>query len=133
MGDSIEILLDTNLFGDFSDPSLSSDDYQLGISPGRGDIDDDPEAYLWYPRATAGSRDQVKIAAVEGPGVYRVEAAIPWSVFGVTPAEGLQIGFALSASDNDDTGEDVQQSMSSSVPNRVLTNPTTWGELILKK
>jgi hypothetical protein len=125
--------LDTNLFSDFSDASLSSDDFQLGISPGRGDIDDDTEAYLWYPRSTAGSRDQVKIAAVEGPGLYRVEAAIPWSVFGVTPAEGLQIGFALSASDNDDTGENVQQSMSSSVPNRMLTNPTTWGELILKK
>lgn len=132
-GDSIEVLLDTNLFGDFADMSLSSDDYQLGISPGQGDIDDDPEAYLWYPRSVAGSRDQVKIAAVDGNGLYRVEAAIPWSVFGVTPSDGLQLGFALSVSDNDNTSDNEQQSMTSSVPNRVLTNPTTWGELVLKR
>jgi len=36
---------------------------------------------------------------------YLVEAAIPWSVLGVTPYGGLSMGFALSISDNDAAGQ----------------------------
>jgi len=65
-------------------------------------------------------------------GITRVEAAIPWNVLGVVPAAGQSYGFAVSASDNDDTGQNLQQGMVSSVPTRVLVDPTTWGELQLK-
>jgi hypothetical protein len=57
---------------------------------------------------------------------------IPWTVFGVTAEAGDRFGFALSVSDNDLTGAPVQQSMVSNVSSRTLTNPTTWGTLILK-
>lgn len=131
-GDSIEVLLDTKLVEDYFVRSLSPDDFQLGISPGNPDVDGTREAYLWFPRSVAGTKNGVKIAAVRQSGVYRVEAAIPWRVFEVTPASGKRFGFALSVSDNDNGGENLQQSMVSNAPGRVLVDPTTWTELRLK-
>ncbi len=132
-GDSIEILLDTNLYGDLNEKSLSSDDYQIGISPGKGGTDGPKEAYLWYPSGKAGNLSDVLIASSGGDGVYRVEIGIPWSVFGVTPTKGQQFGFGLSISDNDDPSQNVQQSMVSNLTNRTLTDPTTWTVLTLAK
>ncbi len=132
-GDSIELLLDTNLEGDLTSTSLSSDDYQLVVSPGKPDPDDPKEAYLYYPSNVAGERPQVKIAAEGGDGLYRVEIAIPWSMYGITPASGQRYGFAVSVSDNDNEGSNVQQSMVSNVSGRSLTNPTTWALLTLVK
>jgi hypothetical protein len=63
---------------------------------------------------------------------YRIEFAIPWSVFGISPVKGQLLGFAVSVSDNDNKTQDLQQTMISSAPHRVLTDPTTWGLLILK-
>lgn len=132
LGDSLEILFDANLMGDLGANSLSGDDYQLGISPGSPDVDGAAEAYLWFPRSKAGSRGGVQIAAVRQDGVTRIEAIIPWSVFGVSPRQGARYGFAVSISDNDNSAENVQQSMVSNAPGRVLVDPTTWGELRLK-
>lgn len=131
-GDSIEVLLDTKLNEDLYVRSLSPDDFQLGISPGNPDVDGVREAYLWFPRSLAGPRPGVKIAAVRQSGVYRVEIAIPWRVFEVTPASGMRLGFALSVSDNDNGGVNAQQSMVSNASGRVLVDPTTWTELRLK-
>lgn len=130
-GDSIEILLDTKLEEDFFYASLSPDDFQLGINPGRPDPSGTREAYLWFPSNIAGTRSSVTIAARQEEGLYRVEAAIPWTVFETTPANGKRFGFVISASDNDDTAQNVQQSMVSSSAGRRLTDPTTWGELRL--
>ncbi len=130
-GDSIEILMDTDLLGDFYSTVLNGDDYQLGISPGLNSTSGTKEAYLWFPSGIAGARTQVTIAAVGGDGLYRVEAAIPWSIFGITPGVNKHFGFALSVSDNDDPANNVQQTMVSSSAKRTLTNPTTWGELVL--
>ncbi len=132
-GDSIELLLDTNLTGDFFVQQLSADDFQIGISPGRGEAGEDTEAYLWYPRADEGTLDKVKIGALYSNGIYRVEAAIPWNVFDIKPVSGRHLGFAVSISDNDNTSENIQQSMASNVEGRILTDPTTWAELILTK
>ncbi|HNT53184.1 MAG TPA: sugar-binding protein [Anaerolineaceae bacterium] len=131
-GDSIEILLDTNLMGDLNSTQLSADDFQLGISFGRPDVNGTREAYLWYPGSLAGSKSGVVIVSVRGNGVTRMEAAIPWSVLGVSPSRGMTLGFALSFSDNDKESENVQQSMVSSAKNRSLLDPTTWGLLNLK-
>ena len=130
-GDSIELLLDIDLYGDFYSTSLGGDDYQLGISPGKPNTGSAKEAYLWYPTTAAGSKAQVVVAAVGGDGLYRVEAAIPWSLFGITPSTNKHFGFAVSVSDNDDTSTNSQQSMVSSSTKRKLTDPTTWGELVL--
>ena len=133
-GDSLEVLLDTNVPADYYVTTLSPDDFQLGISPGRPDVNGTKEAYLWLPTNIAGSRSQVKIASLRNntEGITRIEVAIPWTIFGVTPASGDHFGFVLSASDNDNSSDNVQQSMVSNVKTRVLTNPTTWGDLTLK-
>jgi hypothetical protein len=132
LGDSIEILLDTNFNGDYYTQSLSSDDYQLGISAGNND-DVDKEAFLWFPSSKAGDRSNVDIGFTTEEGIYRIEARIPWSVFSVTPAKGMHLGIAVSVSDNDDSEANKQQTMVSSAPNRHLLNPTTWGEIVLNK
>jgi hypothetical protein len=130
-GDDIEIQLDTNLAGDYYTTYLSSDDYQIGLSPGNfGSIDS--EAYRWYPRNLESWVTSVVIEAVLTKSGYDLEAKIPWSVFGVTPASGSRFGFALSLSDNDLAGASTWQSMVSSVNTRRTANPTTWGTLILE-
>jgi hypothetical protein len=129
-GDSLEILLDTDLKGDFSITTLSPDDFQLGLSPGAlsGDT---PEAYLWFPTEYTRALTEVKVAAQPDGSGYRLEAAIPWSVLKVTPAAGTAYGFVLSASDNDTPGTAAQETLITTTAARKLTNPTTWGTLIL--
>ena len=133
MGDSIEILMDTKLKDDFYYNDLSPDDFQLGITAGRPDINGTKEAYLWLPNNVAGARSVVKIAARQENGLYRVEAAIPWTVFEMTPTAGMHVGFGLSVSDNDNASQNLQQSMVSNNPDRSLVDPTTWGDLQLVK
>jgi hypothetical protein len=130
-GDSLEILFDADLAGDFNATSLSADDYQLGISPGSPYPGENPEAYLWYPSSRQGGRLEVRIASRAREGGYDVEVAVPWSVFGVSPNNGDAFGFAFSVSDNDQEGEQLQESMVSTVSTRRLADPTTWGSLIL--
>ncbi|MBC8507972.1 MAG: hypothetical protein ISR58_01950 [Anaerolineales bacterium] len=130
-GDSVEILLDTNVGGDFYLNTLSYDDYQLGVSPGFTSKGNNPEAYLWFPTNVEGSRSQVQIGILPTANGYHIELAIPWSVFGVNPYKGQHFGFAFSVSDNDLGGQSVQQSMISNVSTRKLTLPMTWGDLTL--
>jgi hypothetical protein len=132
-GDSLEVLLDANVSGDYYSDELSGDDYQLGISPGSPDPGEDPETYLWYPDSKAGPRPNVEIGVDQVATGYHVETAIPWSVFNIEPSRGDHFGFAVSVSDNDNPDNDVQQSMVSNVPTRSLSDPTTWGDLQLLK
>lgn len=131
-GDSVEILLDTKLQEDFYYDAPSPDDFQLGISPGRGDVNGAKEAYLWQPTNVAGARD-VRVASRLEAGVWRMEAAIPWNVFETTPTEGMHMGFAISISDNDNTGSNEQQTMVSNVSTRRLLDPTTWGDILFSR
>ena len=132
-GDSIELLLDTNVQGDYYAQKLNEDDFQIGIAVGNPTIADaNPEAYLWFPSGKKGILPNVKIGALDEGTVYRVEAAIPWTVFGITPKSGMHLGFTISVNDNDKAGALLQQSMVSSSPGRELADPTTWGDMVLK-
>jgi hypothetical protein len=129
-GDDVEIQLDANLATDFSSTSLTSDDYQIGLSAGNfGSIS--PQAYRWYPHAAAGSLTTAVVKAKKTSDGYALEAKLPWAVFGLTPSAGNRFGLALSLSDNDLSGSATQQSLVSSVGTRKLLNPTTWGTLVL--
>jgi hypothetical protein len=130
-GDDVEIQLDTDLAGDYSSTVMSGDDYQIGLSPGNfGSLN--PEAYRWYPRYLESWLYAVDVAAKLTDEGYNLEAKIPWSVFNVTPTSGSRFGFALSLSDNDLVGVSTWQSMVSNVATRLLSDPTTWGTLILE-
>jgi hypothetical protein len=130
-GDYMDILFDSYLYDDFYYPDLNWDDYQIGISPGKGSVDGEREAVVWYPRGVSGSRADVLIGAVREGGITRMEVAIPWSVLNTYPYQGATFGFAPSFSDNDNTSSSAQESMVSCVPSRQLTNPTSWGEIML--
>ncbi len=131
-GDSIELLIDTDLTGDFYSESLNEDDFQIGIAPGKGSTSGIPEAYLWYPVSKKGSiSDQIDISSTSTAGIYRVEVRIPWSVLQITPHAGMRLGFEFSVSDNDNPAENVQQTMVANIATHAFLNPTTWGELIL--
>lgn len=131
-GDSIELLIDTDLAGDFHTASLNEDDYQIGIAPGRGSINGPKEAYLWYPISKKGSiTDQIDITSTSTAGIYRLEVRIPWSVLEITPQKGMRLGFEFSVSDNDNPAENVQQTLISNIPTHGFLDPTTWGEMIL--
>ena len=132
-GDSLEIMLDTQLQADFKSSQLNDDDYDLRISPGNPDPGKHMEAYLWFPRNISASLPKVRIAALGESDVYRLETAIPWSVFGITPQAGMHFGFALRINDDDDVDLDVQQSAVANVPGANLSDPTTWGDLVLTK
>lgn len=129
-GDIVELQLDGNLAGDYFSNALTGDDYQIGLSPGNFS-NLSSSSWRWYPRGTHGLLSNVTLEAAQTTNGYIVEAQIPWSVFGVTPSSGDRFGFALSVSDNDLAGAPVQQSMISTVSSRTLTNPTTWGTLVL--
>lgn len=134
-GDSLEWLFDSQLQADFDSAQLSADDFQIGLSPGNFGTNA-PEAYLWFPSVRAGTPAAIAVAAQfkEAGHGYDLEAIVPWSVLNVTaPAAGDAFGFALSASDNDNRDAAEQQSMISSSPVRRLTDPTTWGTLVLDK
>ena len=129
-GDSVELLLDSDLGGDFASATLSGDDYQIGFTPGENKIGG-PDAYLWFPASQAGRPNATVSAHGDEGGGFYLEASIPWSVFNVAPSAGGRFGFAASVSDNDTPGTAEQQSMISTAPDRRLTNPTTWGTLVL--
>ncbi|KAF0111682.1 MAG: hypothetical protein FD147_693 [Chloroflexi bacterium] len=134
MGDDVEILIDTNLLGDFYNTSLDKDDYQLGLSAGNPSMELAKEAYLWYPSNVKGPRPQVIMSTVFETGpIYRIEAAIPWSMLGVTPTNGMRLGFAVSVNDNDNVTTYKEQTMISTAAGLSVFNPTTWGELVLVK
>jgi hypothetical protein len=148
LGDSIEIVFDRYVSNDYYLQAMTSDDYQIGISPGKGGIcyistgkvasmplitTGPPEAYKWFPKTEAGVVSGIKIAAKEGGEGYQVEMKIPWSVLGVTnPSKGDHFGFAISINDNDKAGTLNQQTVVSNVPGRFYSDPTTWGDLYLK-
>ncbi len=134
-GDSVEILIDSNLYGDFYVQGLDGDDFQIGLSAGNSASSINPEAYIWYPSGKKGTSTKIQMSKVfeTESNIYRVEAAIPWSLLGVTPKAGMHIGFAVSISDNDQAEANAQDTMISTTAYRNFLNPTTWGELILQK
>lgn len=148
LGDSIEILFDRYVSADYYLQAMTADDYQIGISPGKGGIvstitngkvaavtfGNPPQAYMWFPKAEAGVKDEIKIGALKTGQGYMLEFKIPWSLLGVTnPAAGDHYGFAISINDNDLAGTQTQQTMVSNVATRYFADPTTWGDLYLRK
>ena len=134
-GDSVDMQFDTAREADFGD-GLSPDDFQITLSP--GDFAGSGPAAFRYQGTTSGSildapgGNSVAVAAQQTGSGYTLEAAIPWSDLNLTPSQGLTIGLALNANDNDTGGTAVQEVMMSNMPNRTLTDPTTWGTLTLK-
>ena len=64
-------------------------------------------------------------------GGYLIEAALPWTILGVSATSGDEYGFVISVSDNDSEGVAIQESMVSNSAARDLSDPNTWGRIKL--
>ena len=130
LSDGVELQLDTNLYGDFYNPVMDVDDFQMGFSPGYGSVKGEKDAFMWMPRYLAGDKADVIIGSQKEDGLYRMEIAIPWGYFNLThPYLGMGSGFVLCVDDNDDAESSIQQTMICSDSARKLLDPTTWGEV----
>lgn len=128
-GDSVSLQIDSNLEGDFG-PGLSSDDYQINLSPGDF-VGITPSAFRFQGGVDAPGHGITLAAQQTGEG-YRLEAAIPWQDIGLAPAAGMKIGLALNVNDNDTPGTAVQEVMKSHVATRTFRDPPSWGSLTLR-
>jgi hypothetical protein len=133
-GDSLEVWLDTDPGSRTA--ALGGHDFQLGLSPGIAAGMASPpaqaEAYLWYPQDKARAVAGVHLGARPAPGGYELEAAIPWSTFGITPFAGEGFALTLTLNDDDTPGSQEQQTQVASLKNAKLADPTTWGLMVLE-
>lgn len=133
-GDSLSVQFDAQRTADFG-PQLSPDDYQIELSP--GDFTQiPPSAYRFRGDDSGSAADfpghSIQVAAVPTGSGYTLEAAIPWRDLGLTPEQGMILGIALNANDNDTPNTAVQEVMMSHIASRTLTDPTSWGTLLLR-
>jgi LCP family protein required for cell wall assembly len=131
-GDSLELLLNTDP-GSRVQNTLTDHDFQLGIALGDLSLTPlAPEAYLWLPEDEARSIAGVVVAARLVEGGYNVEVAIPWLIFRVAPPfAGEGFAFALTLNDDDTPSSAEQETQVSSVKDRKLVDPFTWGIMVL--
>lgn len=139
LGDAPQLLLDTDLPGDYYDAGLNADDLQIDFHPGWPPRDLPPRAVLWQ-LSTQRPRElsEAVVAVGPQPGLfwrsqvgYFLEAAVPWKALGMAPKPGLTLGLVASVSDNDTADTNVQECMISTDPRRNWRDPTTWGTLVL--
>ena len=134
-GDGLEIQINTVLDDD-DDPfgQLSSDDYQIELSPGNF-VDNPPAAWRYRGQTNGGMEsepnDSITIGSQPTDEGYVLEASIPWSDLGVTPDLGQLLGIALNINDNDTPDTLRQEVMKSHISTRRFSNPESWGMLIL--
>lgn len=133
-GDSVEMQIDTEPAAGASRVNPAT--YQLILSP--GDFEGLPPSAVRFRGTGGGDLVQetghaINLAARERSNGYTLEAAIPWRDLNTTASAGASFGLALSANDNDTPGSARQEVMLSNVPTRTLTDPSTWGTLILSQ
>jgi len=134
LGDSLEIMMDTNVSADYSNKQISADDFHIGFSPGQLDQKkgNPPEVFIWEPPGKFGSNDDIDIAFLKTDDGYLMEAAIPWELYDVTPTSSMHFGFFFSVTDNDAIDSFRQQTIVSFASERNTYDPTTWTDLILQ-
>jgi len=126
-GDGLEIWLTTEVTN--RGEQLTERDFQFGLTAGNGLAA--PEAFLWLPNQFKGRVLDAIIAARPVEGGYGIEAAVPWSVFRLTPGAGQSFGFTLALNDDDTTTSAEQETQVTSTQDAKLNLPRTWGVLVL--
>ena len=136
--DGIEIYFDTDHEGDRTESRYSSDDHQYGFSLEQGRA----VVYSWSQIGDYSKNSRISLnlnpkssqtlSGREFAG-YIMEGAIPMKELGILPRDGLQIGFNLAATDDDDPEtvhpffQEIQFSWTSS--KNSYQNPRVFGDL----
>ena len=129
-GDYMELQLDTELEKDYASSEMNDDDYQLGISP--GDFANVPPALIaWFGPITTPQIKAIQRAQVKTADGYILELFMPKdSLPGINFSEGGSFGMNINPSDSDGIDQEVMMSTSSK---RTLTDPRTFGKIVLVK
>jgi pimeloyl-ACP methyl ester carboxylesterase len=102
-GDSIELFVTTNRDkGQF---------YQALISPGMASDQPQIRYRLQDQRTNAALKTKalgLEVVRSATPGGYVLEARLPWTNLGISPREGLELGFQLYVNDRDTTDDTKQ-------------------------
>lgn len=125
-GDSITLVFDTDLSGDFNIPFYNSDDFHIDFSPGSF-TGVPPQAFIYFPSKTPIG---VEIKSVKTKSGYIIEAKLPWENFiSYGPKDMDVLGFTASIFDTDNLeSTELAVSTSSSFE---INNVTTLGTLVL--
>jgi hypothetical protein len=130
-------VLDANLFS--SQPDVWNADaveiYIDGTNNGGTTYDASDRQYIitWNKSGiweVHGYTSGVVAAQMNITGGYTVEMAIPWSNFGVTPANNLIVGFDI-GNDDDDTGGGRQHQKVWNGTINNYNNPSGFGDLVI--
>ena len=89
-GDHIELWLDTDLYGDFNEAVNSSDDFQIGLSPGNF-RNLKPEVYVWVPPIDPASLKLIQIASMRTKDGYTIEVRLPTAFIFQTVAKRVGV------------------------------------------
>ncbi|MGZ5191803.1 MAG: sugar-binding protein [Flavisolibacter sp.] len=124
-GDSVTLVFDTDLSGDFNIPFYNSDDSQIDFSPGNfSGIK--PSAFIYFPSKTA---KDIVIKSLQNKQGYIFEASVPWANFVSYGPKDLDVlGFTATIFDTDNQ-ESTELAMSSS-PQFDINNTGTLGSLV---
>jgi hypothetical protein len=124
-GDSVTLVFDTDLSGDFNIPFYNSDDSQIDFSPGNFSAIKS-SAFINFPSKTA---KDIVIKSSQPKGGYIIEASVPWENFVSYGPKDLDVlGFTATIFDTDNQ-ESTELAMSSS-PQFDINNTGTLGTLV---
>lgn len=121
--DSVELFLD----GD-NNKGTSYDgrnDFQLVFRVG------DPAVHVGVNSVTNTSGITFAIKNVPNSNDYSFEAAIPWSVVGITPSAGAALGFDFHVNDDDNGGDREGKLATFARSDDTWTNPSLFGTVAL--
>jgi len=124
-GDSVTLVFDTDLSGDFNIPFYNSDDSQMDFSPGNfSGIKS--SSFIYFPSKTEKG---IVIKSSQPKGGYIIEASVPWENFVSYGPKDLDVlGFTATIFDTDNQ-ESTELAMSSS-PQFDINNTGTLGTLV---
>jgi hypothetical protein len=124
-GDSITLVFDTDLSGDFNIPFYNSDDFHIDFSPGSF-TGIPPEAFIYFPSRNPTG---IEIKSSQIKNGYVFEAMIPWENFVSFGPKDLDVlGFTASIFDTDNL-DTTELAVSTSL-NFEINNLSTLGTLV---
>jgi hypothetical protein len=155
-GDHVELWLDVDCAGDWTEAVNSNDDFQIGLSPGNFS-NLPPEVFIWTPSMSEDIKykDLIQISSRKKTDGYIIEARIPKEILfsqcqvrrvGVEPQAAVpaqqifqlpsevtldfhrnfKMGIMVDVGDTDDKNNPMKLLMSTSL-DRIWGDPTTFG------
>ncbi len=133
-GDSVEIFLDARPAQRQANPLFAGEVYHLVVVP---PVDNFPARFFHIQKPQDGALPGMVIEAQNQAGKYTIEIKIPWAEFkNIRPATGVNIGFDIGITDNNEWLPDKQTESKSALRwtgANASKDPSLFGRLILAR